>query len=279
MWALFGVARTGKDALRADGVRWRVPRRGGVRARRPPLRGDPRPVRVKCQRHAEVACDGFRLAAGATSVRQYVHQVLGMSADAFRASVCCEQKQVDAFSWRRPEERRRLVLDLLGITPIDRARDTARAKARAAAEAVEAARLVLGDLDALADEVAELEPPRATRPARSAPGRGPAAAAIQAATAAETAAQAAEAARLERDRLGPVGGGQPPAARTWPPAGRGTEAELHGLDEAAQRLANSNPGRPPWKRPAARLRALEMVEAARRRWPRPRGRRKPRTPR
>src|SRR5204862_87265 len=69
----------------------------------------------------------------------------------------CEQKQLDAFSGRRPEERRKLVLDLLGITPLDRARDSARAQARSAAEQIEAARVVLGDLDALAAEATELE--------------------------------------------------------------------------------------------------------------------------
>ena len=39
---------------------------------------------------AEAACDGQRVAAGAVAVRQYVHQVLGMSAEAFRSSVFCE---------------------------------------------------------------------------------------------------------------------------------------------------------------------------------------------
>jgi exonuclease SbcC len=106
---------------------------------------------------AEAACDGQRLAAGAVAVRQYVHQVLGMSAEAFRSSVFCEQKQLDAFSGRRPEERRKLVLDLLGITPLDRARDTARAQARSAFEQIEAARLVLGDVEALAAEATELD--------------------------------------------------------------------------------------------------------------------------
>src|SRR5688500_1657085 len=80
-----------------------------------------------------------------------------MSAEAFRSSVFCEQKQLDAVSGRRPEERRKLVLDLLGITPLDRARDAARAQARSAFEQIEAARLVLGDLEALAAEATELD--------------------------------------------------------------------------------------------------------------------------
>src|SRR5436190_1040794 len=68
-----------------------------------------------------------------------------------------EQKQVDAFSSRRPEDRRRLVLDLLGISPLDRARDTARGRARALADQVGAARLMLDDLQVLAAEATALE--------------------------------------------------------------------------------------------------------------------------
>jgi len=264
-WALFGVARTGKDALRADGSdgecrvvvefdhdghRYEVTRA---------LSGATANVT------AEAACDGLRLAAGATSVRQYVHQVLGMSADAFRASVCCEQKQLDAFSGRRPEERRRLVLDLLGITPLDRARDTARAKARAAAEAVEAARLVLGDLDTLADEVATLDAAHAEAARFRAGAEEQAEAASRAAMAAETAANAAEAARQERDRL---------RAR-WEEANRrrqelatrlaGHEAELHALAEAASRLPELQSRAASLEASRGRLRALEVLEAARRR--------------
>lgn len=264
-WALFGVARTGKDALRADGsegecrVVVEFDHDGHLYEVTRALSGTTANV------SAEAACDGLRLAAGATSVRQYVHQVLGMSADAFRASVCCEQKQVDAFSGRRPEERRRLVLDLLGITPLDRARDAARAKARAAAEAVEAARLVLGDLDTLADEVATLEAAHAEAASARAGAEDRAQAAAQTATAAETAANAAEAARQERDRL---------RAR-WEEASRrrhelaarlaGHEEELRALTDAASRLPGLESSAASLDAARARLRALEVLEAARRR--------------
>jgi exonuclease SbcC len=63
-------------------------------------------------------------------VKQYVHSVLGMDDAAFRASVFAEQKQVAAFSGHSPQKRRELVLRLLGITPLDKARDTARTDAR-----------------------------------------------------------------------------------------------------------------------------------------------------
>ena len=157
LWALFGVARTGKDSLRSDGATGETvatvefEHDGHLYEVTRSLSGAANGVK------AEAACDGQRVAAGAVAVRQYVHQVLGMSAEAFRSSVFCEQKQLDAFSGRRPEERRKLVLDLLGITPLDRARDSARAQARSAFEQIEAARLVLGDLEALAAEATELE--------------------------------------------------------------------------------------------------------------------------
>lgn len=157
LWALFGVARTAKDSLRSDGATDETvatvefEHDGHLYEVTRSVSGATNGVK------AEASCDGLRVAAGAVAVRQYVHQVLGMSAEAFRSSVFCEQKQLDAFSGRRPEERRKLVLDLLGITPLDRARDSARAQARSAFEQIEAARSVLGDLEALAAEATELD--------------------------------------------------------------------------------------------------------------------------
>ncbi len=264
-WALFGVARTGKDALRADGsdgecrVVVEFDHDGHLYEVTRSLSGATANV------SAEAACDGLRLAAGATSVRQYIHQVLGMSADAFRASVCCEQKQVDAFSGRRPEERRRLVLDLLGITPLDRARDAARTKARTAAEAVDAARLVLGDLDTLAAEVAALEADHGEAARDRAGAEATAEAATRSATAAEAAAQAAEAARLERERL---------RAR-WEEARRrhqelaarlaAHQGELSALTDAARDLPGLESRAAALEAARSRLRALEVLEATRRR--------------
>jgi exonuclease SbcC len=157
LWALFGVARTAKDSLRSDGATDEMvatvefEHDGHLYEVTRSVSGATNGVK------AEASCDGLRVAAGAVAVRQYVHQVLGMSAEAFRSSVFCEQKQLDAFSGRRPEERRKLVLDLLGITPLDRARDSARAQARSAFDQIEAARSVLGDLEALAAEATELD--------------------------------------------------------------------------------------------------------------------------
>src|SRR5437763_1449043 len=192
LWALFGVARTAKESLRRDGATGETEATvefehdGHLYEVTRSLAGAANGVK------AEAACDGQRVAAGAVAVRQYVHHVLGMSAEAFRSSVFCEQKQLDAFSGRRPEERRKLVLDLLGITPIDRARDSARAQARSAVEQIEAARLVLGDVEALAAEATDLE----ARLVAATAVRLAAEAAQATAAGAEAAATAAEA-RLE----------------------------------------------------------------------------------
>src|SRR5436309_11174050 len=220
LWALFGVARTAKESLRRDGATGETSATvefehdGHLYEVTRSLSGAANGVK------AEASCDGQRVAAGAVAVRQYVHHVLGMSADAFRSSVFCEQKQLDAFSARRPEERRRLVLDLLGITPLDRARDDARTKARAAFDQIEAARLVLGDIDKLATEAAELE----TQLAAATAGRQAAQATLEQAEGAGVAAIARaeqeERRKQERDRLAAAYA----AARRRP-------------DEAEQRLA------------------------------------------
>ena len=201
LWALFGVARSAKDSLRSDGATGETSATvefehvGHLYEVARSLSGAASGVK------AEASCDGQRVAAGALSVRQYVHHVLGMSAEAFRSSVFCEQKQLDAFSGRRPEERRKLVLDLLGITPLDRARDSARAQARSAVEQIEAARLVLGDLEALAAEATELDGRLVAAAAvRVAAEAGLASADQAEATAAAVAAEE-ERRKQERDRL------------------------------------------------------------------------------
>src|SRR5205807_5184910 len=79
---------------------------------------------------AEAYCDRLQVVEGARDTTRYVHSVLGMDDAAFRASVFAEQKQLAAFSEQSPAERRRLVLQLLGITPLELARDRARRDAR-----------------------------------------------------------------------------------------------------------------------------------------------------
>jgi exonuclease SbcC len=261
-WALFGVTRTARDGLRSDGAVGEC--RASVEFEHDGHRYEiTRGLSGAASTRAEAACDGLRLAAGAVAVRQYVHSVLGMSADAFRASVFCEQKQLDAFSGRRPEERRRLILDLLGITPLDRARDAARARGRTALDQVEAARLVLGDLDALAAEAATLEGGLGAAIAQRVAAEEAMAEAEAAEAAAEQEAAAAERRKAERDRLAAT---YAEAARRRDEAGRrlaALEEERTALAEAAGRLPALAAEAARLGSARRRLAGLEALETAR----------------
>jgi exonuclease SbcC len=97
------------------------------------------------------------MAEGVRDGSRYLESVLGMDDAAFRASVFAEQKQLAAFSDQSPSERQRLVLRLLGITPLDAARDTARRDARQATTDHDRLRGLLADLDTLRVEAADAE--------------------------------------------------------------------------------------------------------------------------
>lgn len=264
LWALFGVSKGAKDGLRRDGstgeCRAEVTfEHGGLIyevARSISAGGIPR---------AEARSGGRRLASGSTAVRQYVHQVLGMSAEAFRASVFCEQKHLDGFSGRRPEERRRLVLDLLGITPLDGARDNARTDARLAAERVEAIRGVLGDRELLAEELSAAE--RALEEATQ--RRAGAEAELRAREAAEAGAQgtlaALEERKVARGRL--LGAFQAAISRRDDASRRVVDlrSQLAELADCRARLLELEAAGEELVEARARLRLLETVELARRR--------------
>lgn len=149
LWSLYGYSRTAKEQVRTAEVggdcvtEVEFEHEGHLYLVRRTLSG------INSTVKAQAEADGAQVAEGIQSVRQYVHSVLGMDSQAFRASVFAEQKQIAAFSQQRPGERRDLVLRLLGITPLDKARDEARHDARAANEAFQQARRVLPDLDAL----------------------------------------------------------------------------------------------------------------------------------
>jgi DNA repair exonuclease SbcCD ATPase subunit len=120
---------------------------------------------------------------------------------AFRASVYAEQKQLAAFSEQSPAERRRLVLQLLGIAPLELARDRARRDARHADDQLQRLRQVLPDLDALRAGLAEAE---SAAVAAALADRTAEAAAGEAATDLETAQAAVErreAVRQQHDLL------------------------------------------------------------------------------
>src|ERR1044072_8758396 len=94
LWALFGVARTAKDSLRSDGASGETVATGRCE-HAVPLYEVTRSVSGAANGvKAEASCDGLRVAAGAVAVRQYVHQVLGMSAEACRSSVFCAQTKL-----------------------------------------------------------------------------------------------------------------------------------------------------------------------------------------
>jgi DNA repair protein SbcC/Rad50 len=147
LWTLWGKARTAKEEVPSSGSRGECisevtfEHDGHIYLVRRTISGAGYTVK------AEAHCDGLGVAEGARDTGRYVHSVLGMDDGAFRASVFAEQKQLAAFSSQSPAERRKLVLALLGVTPLDLARDKVRADARQAAEQHGRLRAMLPDLE------------------------------------------------------------------------------------------------------------------------------------
>jgi exonuclease SbcC len=156
-FALYGRSRTANEELRTSGINAdavaevEFEHEGHQYLVRRVVTGVNSTVRASA--HA----DGYQVAEGARDTSRYVHSVLGMDDAAFRASVFAEQKQLAAFSTQPPHERKRLVLQLLGITPLDTARDNVRRDARAAEAQHERLRAVLPDLDQLRRQLEEAE--------------------------------------------------------------------------------------------------------------------------
>lgn len=149
LWALWGKARTGKEQVRTAGANGdcvaevTFEHEGHIYVVRRTISGANNSVKASAQ------CDGQLVAEGVRECARYVHSVLGMDDAAFRASVFAEQKQVSAFSEQGPAERRKLVLSLLGVTPLDGARDRARSDARQRTTEHDHLRSMLPDLAAL----------------------------------------------------------------------------------------------------------------------------------
>jgi DNA repair protein SbcC/Rad50 len=135
MWVLYGKARTQKQQIPSSGVQ-----QGGTGVEcsvvlvfeheghhytvKRSISGTAFTVKARVTLGDQVAADG------PTDVDRYMQSVLGMDASAFKASVFAEQKQLAAFSDQAPDKRRQMVLQLLGITPVERARDKARSVAK-----------------------------------------------------------------------------------------------------------------------------------------------------
>ena len=149
LFCLFGRARTDKGDIRTSGVlgecvaEVEFEHEGHLYLVRRTISGANSTVK------AEAHADRLQVAEGVRDTRQYVQSVLGMDDPAFRASVFAEQKQLAAFSNQTTAERRKLVMQLLGITPLDAARDQARKDAKAALDDVDRVRTLLPDLEEL----------------------------------------------------------------------------------------------------------------------------------
>ena len=83
---------------------------------------------------AELFGGGMQLASGVMEVDAEIRRLLHMDVHVFRASVYAEQKQLDAFSDVQPAKRKEMALRLLGIRPVEDARNASRREARSARE-------------------------------------------------------------------------------------------------------------------------------------------------
>ena len=198
-WALYGDSRTDKWELRSDGVGEDVrvelvfEHEGNTFDVRRRLKGRNLTPEV------EVFLNGQLAAQSVREANAYLARVVGMDQRAFLASVCAQQKELTAFATMVPSDRRRLVLDLLGVSPVERALAKVREQARDARTAATGARAGLPDLAELeaAAAEAEAERGRAEQAEREAAAAEAAAAATladaeQATAAAEQAAKALE---------------------------------------------------------------------------------------
>ena len=264
-FALWGRARTERAEIRSAGVggdcvvELELEHEGHLYLVRRWLTG------INATMRAEAHCDGLAMTEGSTDTRRYVGSILGMDETAFRASVFAEQKQLAAFSDQAPAERRRLVLGLLGITPLDAARDAARRDARDLEAQLGQLRGLLPDLSVLTLEATDAE---------AAAGAAGAVAAEEAEAAASATRdlEVAQARWSELDQLRQrwealVVLGQAARAELDREVASADElaGELRGLDAAAAELAEAEADAGGLERARARHDALRSVLEARRR--------------
>jgi DNA repair protein SbcC/Rad50 len=98
---------------------------------------------------AELFGGGMTLASGTTEVDAEIRRLLHMDLQVFRASVYAEQKQLDAFSDVTPGRRKEMALRLLGIRPVEEARNASRREARATKESADQLTGAVPDVAAL----------------------------------------------------------------------------------------------------------------------------------
>jgi exonuclease SbcC len=156
-YAIYGESRTPKDELRSEGVgddlrvTLTFEHEGNAYEVRRALKGVNLTPQVQVFRNGQLAVSSAREA------NAWLAQVVGMTAQAFQASVCAQQKELTAFATMQGAERRRLVLDLLGVSPVERALRKVREAARDAGNEATGARQALVPVDGLEQAAAEAE--------------------------------------------------------------------------------------------------------------------------
>jgi DNA repair protein SbcC/Rad50 len=249
-WALYGDSRTDKWELRSAGVGEDVrvelvfEHEGNTYDVRRRLKGRNLTPEV------EVFLNGQLAAQSVREANAYLARVVGMDQRAFLASVCAQQKELTAFATMLPSDRRRLVLDLLGVSPVERALAKVREQARDARTAATGARAGLPDLAELEAGAAEAA---AERAAAEQAGQDAAAAEAEAATALATAEQATAAAEQAAKALEDL--------RTKAGLARaGAEGHRQEAERHEARAAEADRLRPEIE--AATARVAELAEAA-----------------
>jgi exonuclease SbcC len=264
-FTLWGKARTGRDEIRSSGVgaecvtEVEFEHEGHLYVVRRSLSG------INATMRAQAHCDGRIMAEGATDTKRYLHSVLGMDDTAFRASVFAEQKQLAAFTAQAPAERRRLVLQLLGITPLDGARDTARRDARTTEAQLHQLRAVLPDLAALEVAAADADARAGAAEAEAATEAGVVEVAEGRVVAAAAVVEELDRGRQAYDALVIEGRAAKRDLDRSSEDVRTLGAELAGLDAAAVELADALAASAGLETDRARLRALTAVVDAHRR--------------
>ncbi len=156
-WALYGRARTAKQQVRTTGKEGECRVELGFEHDEHHYRVIRSISGAASTTKARVLVGDLVAADGLGETTRYLRGLLGLDEHGFRSSVFAEQKQLAAFSDHRPEERRRLVLGLLGITTLDAARDSARTEARRLTDSHRDLRTRLVDPGPLELQLAELQ--------------------------------------------------------------------------------------------------------------------------
>src|SRR3954454_13360181 len=262
-FCLYGRSRTANDEIRTSGVNAdcvaevEFEHEGHLYVVRRTISGVN--STVKAQAHA----DGMQVAEGVRDTARYVRSILGMDDAAFRASVFAEQKQIASFSGQTTAERRKLVLQLLGITPVDAAKDQARKDGRMAMEQHTRARDLLPDVEKAKADVAEAEVAAKTAATAEAAASKQLTQADEAHASARKTHDELLVTRNEYDRI--VAEGKATKADHARAEKRVFElqTEVKGLADAAEALAKLEPDAAGLATAEQRLNAVQVVDRAR----------------